>query len=77
MNKEEKLLLDAESFLLGDPERIAAYHRESLENFDIWKARNDIRIAKIEKSIAKLQLLRESLIASSWPGGLRKRTTEK
>ncbi len=68
----EKSEWAVESFL-GDPEKIAAYHRESLESFDVWKARNDIHIAKIEKQIGELQLMREALILSSWPGGLRKR----
>jgi hypothetical protein len=74
----KKYDMETDNFLLGgDPEKIAAYHRESLESFDIWKARNDIKISKIEKSIAELQLLREALIISSWPGGLRKKTTDK
>jgi len=61
----------AKDLNLDNDERIA-YNREAMENFDIWNARNTAKIEKLNRTIMELCIQRDALIASSWPGGLRR-----
>lgn len=56
---------------LDNDERIA-YNREAMENFDIWNARRQAKIEKLNRKIMELSMERDALVISSWPGGLRR-----
>jgi hypothetical protein len=54
-----------------DDDEFHAYNLEAMENFDIWNARRQAKIYKLNRMIMMLTMERDSLIISSWPGGLR------
>ena len=66
----ENLKIDSASCL--DPEEYMAYNREAIESFDIWNARRTAKIEKLNRAIMELSMMRDALLVSSWPGGLRR-----